>query len=215
MKIAITGTHSTGKTTYINDFLKKWKMYETPNDSYRDLIKNNNIPHSKNGTEESQKQILNYLVDQAIELTKKDFVITDRCVLDNLAYTSWLNINGKISDKFLEETRTIVKETLKFYDIIFFVPLTKVAEVPLEDNELREVDPVYREEIDNIFKAFRQSYSNGDGRVFPVHDSPAMIEIYGDRETRIKMTELYIQENGKPFGENDSLISDIIPASNM
>lgn len=212
MKITISGCHSSGKSTYLSDFLKKWNMYETPNTTYRDLIKDKQIPHSKNGTEESQKSILNYLIDQAIELSKKDFVITDRCVLDNLAYTSWLNLNGKVSDKFLEETRTLTKETLKLYDIIFFVPLTKVSEVPLENNDIRDTDPVYREEIDHIFKAFQQSYLKGDGRVFPVDDAPAMIEIYGDRETRIKMTELYLKEDGKPFGDDESLISDIIPA---
>lgn len=212
MKISTVGTHSVGKTTYISDFLKKWNMYETFNTSYRDLIESNQIPHSKNATEESQKIILNYLVEQAIESSKKDFIITDRCVLDNLAYTSWLNINGKVSDRFLEETRILTKETLKLYDIILFIPLTKVAEVPLENNNLRDMDPVYREEIDNIFKVFQQSYLRGDGRVFPVDDSPAMVEIYGNRQTRIKMTELYIKDDGKPFGDDDSLISDIVPA---
>jgi hypothetical protein len=213
MKISITGTHSTGKTTYVSDFLKKWTMYETPTKSYRELIENKKIPHSKNGTEESQKQILDYLIDQAIENSNKEFVISDRCVLDNLAYTSWLNINGKVSDKFLEQTRTLTKETLKLYDIIFFVPLTKLSEVKLEENSIRDIDPVYREEIDHIFKAFHQSYTQGDGRVFAVDDSPAMIEIYGNKETRIKMTELYIKDDGKPFADEESLISDIIPAT--
>ena len=213
MKIAAIGTHSTGKSTYIQDFLKNWPMYETSDKSYRDLIKDNSVTHSKQGTEESQKIILNYLVDQAIESSKKDFVILDRCVVDNLAYSSWLNLNEKVSDKFLEESRLIVRETLKMFDIIFFIPLTKVAEVPLENNELRDVDPVYREEIDNIFKVFQQSYLRGDGRVFPVNDSPALIEIFGSREERIKMTELYIDKNGKPYGDDKSLISDIVPVT--
>jgi GTPase SAR1 family protein len=213
MKIATVGTHSTGKTTYIEDFLKNWSMYETDKNSYRDLIKTNKIKHSKEGTEDSQREILNFLVDQTIESSKKDFVILDRCVLDNLAYSSWLNLNEKVSDKFLEETRIIVKETLKMFDVIFFFPLTKVAEVPLEDNELRDIDPIYREEIDTIFKAFQQSYLRGDGRVFPNDDCPALIEIFGSREQRIKMTELYITKDGKPFGDDQSLISDIIPAT--
>lgn len=213
MKIAAIGTHSTGKSTYIQDFLKNWPMYETSDKSYRDLIKDKSVTHSKQGTEESQKIILNYLVDQAIESSKKDFVILDRCVVDNLAYSSWLNLNEKVSDKFLEESRLIVRETLKMFDIIFFIPLTKVAEVPLENNELRDVDPVYREEIDNIFKVFQQSYLRGDGRVFPVNDSPALIEIFGSREERIKMTELYIDKNGKPYGDDKSLISDIVPVT--
>lgn len=213
MKIATVGTHSTGKTTYVQDFLKNWPMYETSQTSYRDLIKNDKIKHSKEGTEESQKQILNFLVDQTIESSKKDFVILDRCVLDNLAYTSWLNLQEKVSDRFLEETRLIVRETLKMFDVIFFFPLTKVAEVPLEDNELRDIDPIYREEIDNIFKVFQQSYLRADGRVFPTNECPALIEIFGNPEQRIKMTELYITKEGKPFGEEQSLISDIVPAT--
>ena len=127
MKIAISGTACVGKTTYINDFLKNWSMYETPQSSYRNILKEKNLSHSSNGTEESQKLILNYLVDQAIEYSKKDSVILDRCVLDNFVYTSWLYLNNKVSEKFLEECRILTRETLKLYDIIFFIPITKVA----------------------------------------------------------------------------------------
>jgi hypothetical protein len=158
---------------------------------------------------------MDFLAEQATEMIKNDFAIADRCVLDCLAYSSWLNINNKLSDKLLDQQRILTRETLKLFDIIFFIPLTKVASVEIENDGFRETDPVYREEIDNIFKVFQQSYLKGDGRIFPVDDSPAMIEIYGDRESRLKMTELYIQENGKPFGESDSLISDIIPATNI
>ena len=54
---------------------------------------------NEDGDEESQKIILDCLVDQALESSKKDFVILDRCVLDNLAYTAWLNADGKVSDE--------------------------------------------------------------------------------------------------------------------
>ena len=209
MKIAISGTACTGKTTYINDFLKKWTMYETSTTTYREILKEKNLPHSSNGTEESQKLILNYLVDQAIESSKKDCVILDRCVLDNFVYTSWLFLNGKVSEKFLEESRTLTRETLKLYDIIFFIPLTKVAPVKLVEDSLRDSDPVYREEIDNIFKAYMGSYLKSDGKVFPSEDCPAVIEIFGNPQERIKLTELYLTEEGKPFGEDQSLISDI------
>lgn len=209
MKIAISGTACTGKTTYIKDFLKKWPMYKTPDSTYREILKEKNLPHSSSGTEESQKIILNYLIDQAIEFSKKDHVILDRCVLDNFVYTSWLFLNGKVSEKFLEESRTMTRETLKLYDIIFFVPLTKVAPVKLVEDSLRDSDPVYREEIDNIFKAYMSSYLKSDGKVFPSEDCPAVIEIFGNPQERIKLTELYITEEGNPFGEDQSLISDI------
>jgi predicted ATPase len=210
MKIAVSGTHNTGKTTYIADFIKKWPMYETCDTSYRDLIKSEKLKHSKDGTEETQKIILDYLVEQAIQSSKKDFAILDRCVLDNLAYSTWLNLKGLVSDKFLDQSRILVRETLKMFDVIFFTPLTRVSEIPLENNEVRDLDPVYREEIDNIFKAFTESYHRGDGRIFPKGDSPPIIEIFGSPEERIKLTEFYIREDGKCFGEEESLI---IPAT--
>ena len=55
MKIAISGTHCMGKSTYVQDFLKKWPSYKTPEKSYRDYILEKNLPHSKEATEDSQK----------------------------------------------------------------------------------------------------------------------------------------------------------------
>lgn len=213
MKIAVIGTQNIGKTTYIDDFLKKWSMYKKPEKTYRDLIKEKNLPHSKEGTEESQTLILNALVDQAIEYSKKDNVILDRCVLDVLAYSTWLCINGKVSEKFLDQQRIIIRETLKMYDILFFIPLTKVSNVEIVDNGSRNIDPVYREEIDNIFKVFQESYHRGDGRIFPKDDTPAIIEIFGNPQERIKLTEFYLKEDGKIYGEDESLLSTVIPAT--
>jgi predicted ATPase len=209
MKIAVSGTHCTGKSTYIKDFLKTWTNYTSPEKSYRDYIKEQDLPHSKEGTEESQQIILNALIDQAQEYSKNDNVIFDRCILDNLAYSSWLNLNGKVSDKFLDESRILIREALKTFDVIFFVPLTKVAPVDFKEDELRDNDLVYREEIDNIFKVFLKSFHQGDGRVFATDDAPPIIEIFGNPIERVEMTKLYITEEGQPYGEDKSLISDI------
>lgn len=207
MKIAVCGTSCIGKTTYIQDFLKTWKNYKTPEKTYRDFLDKNHI--NKEGTEESQKNILNALVDQAIEYSKKDNVIFDRCVLDNLVYTTWLFLNDKVSEKFLDESRIIVRETLKLYDILFFIPITKVAPVEISEKETRETDTVYREEIDNIFKSFVSSYHKSEGKIFPSEDCPAVIDIFGSPEERIKVTQLYLTENGTPYGEDQSLLTGI------
>jgi GTPase SAR1 family protein len=213
MKIAVIGTQNVGKTTYVNDFLIKWPMYKKPETTYRDMIKQKNLPHSKEGTEETQTFILNCLTDEVINSSKDDFVIFDRSVLDVLAYSTWLCLNGKVSEKFLDQQRLLIKETLKLYDILLFIPLTKVANIEIVDNGVREIDPLYREEIDNIFKVFEKCYHDGDGRVFPKDDTPPVIEIFGTPEQRIKLTEFYIREDGKAYGEDESLISDIVPAT--
>lgn len=207
MKIAVCGTSCIGKTTYIQDFLQTWKNYKNPEKTYRNSVDKELL--NKSGTEQSQKFILNALVDQAIEFSKKDNVIFDRCVLDNLVYTTWLYLNDKVSEKFLEESRIIVRETLKLYDILFFIPITKVAPVEISEKETRETDSVYREEIDNIFKSFISSYHKGEGKIFPSEDCPAVIDIFGSPIERIKVTQLYLTENGTPYGEDQSLITGI------
>jgi len=210
MKICVTSTQNMGKSTYIKDFLKEWPMYKTPANTYRDIIKEKGLLINESGTEESQKIILNVLVDQAIEHSKYDNVILDRCVLDNLAYTTWLSLTGKVSEKFLAETKDIVRETLKLYDILFFFPISKFNRIPIEQDGLRSVDPLYREDIDYIFKLFQQSYLKSDGRVFPTDECPALIELYGSREERIKLTSFYINPEGNPYVEDQSLMSDIV-----
>jgi len=84
-----------------------------------------------------------------------------------------------------------------------------MSPVTLVEDGIRDVNPVYREEIDNIFKVFMKSYHQGDGRIFPKGDSPPIIEIYGSPEQRIALTSMYITEEGKPYGEEQSLITDI------
>lgn len=213
MKIILSGCQNSGKSTFIKDFLKKWPMYVTPKKSYREILKEKNLSHSKESTEETQKVIMDFLVEQAIESSKNDFVILDRGVIDCLAYSLWLNNAGVVSDKFVDEQRILARETLKLYDVIFFVPITKAAPVLIENDGFRETDETYRAEIDYIFKAFGESYNKGDGRIFPKGDSPAWIEIFGNPEERIKMAEFYITEEGKCYGEDVNLLSDVIGAT--
>lgn len=209
MKIAVVGTQCIGKSTFIKDFLNKWSMYSTPTKTYRDIVKEKNISINKLGSEESQQIILDFLVDQATQYSKSDNVIFDRCVLDNLAYSSWLHLNDKVSEKFLDTSRIIVRESLKLFDIIFFLPITKTSPVALVEDGVRDTDPIYREEIDNIFKAFYQSYLQADGRVFPKDETPAFIEIFGNQVERIALTSLYLTDLGIAYGEKESLLSDL------
>ena len=85
MRIAICSTACNGKTTLINEFLRKWPMYKTPEKTYRDLIKEKNLQLNSSGNIESQTIIRDSLVDQAIENVDIKKRIDDRCILDNIA----------------------------------------------------------------------------------------------------------------------------------
>lgn len=209
MRIAVMGTACIGKSTFINDFITNWNMYKVcEKPRYTDIIKEKGIKLNEEGNEESQRIILNSLIDQTMGTSSKDNIIFDRSVLDNLVYTLWLNAKDKVSDDFVKETIKLVKEALVFYDILFFLPITKQSPVKFVPQEHRTTNPETRIEIDNIFKAIIHQYNTGDKTYFPFDSKvgcPAIIEIFGTRELRIELAKQYIDTEGKAITEGSNL----------
>lgn len=210
MKIAFVGAPNVGKSTLIENFLKEWPMYKKPAVTYRDLVKEKSLPVNKQGTKESQKAILNALVEEAQQAaaTENEFIVFDRCVIDNLAFTLWHY--GKqtegFTSEFIIDSKTIAAIALKHIDVVFYVPLRK--EIPIEQKELRETDETFREEIDNIFSALVDSYEKNTGSFFPTEDCPAVIRLDGPPDMRLPQLKLYIKESGRGYSEKDPSLLD-------
>ena len=205
MRVAIIGSQNSGKSHLIQEFLDKWSMYKTPEKTYRDIIKSRNIKINQEGDETSQKTILNALIDE-VQQAQGDFLIFDRCVVDNIAYTLWLNAHDKVSDKFVMDSKFLALQTLKLFDILFYVPLRD--EIKIEEKDNRDTDPEFRKEIDNIFRALVLSYEKGTGAFFPTEDCPAVITLEGPPDLRCEQIRLYLKDNGKFFTDEDgSLLS--------
>lgn len=202
MKIAFIGAQACGKSTLINEFLQQWPMYTLSTKTYRDFIKEKKLKLNKNGNTESQRIILNALVDeiQAVPGKKENNIVFDRSVVDNIAYTLWLNANGKVTDDFVIESKTIAAEALKLYDILFYLPVHE--SIKITKKQTRSTDSVYREEIDNIFRALVESYEKGTGRFFPFSDCPAVITLDMVPSARCEQIKLYLTETGGFYGEN-------------
>lgn len=210
MRIAFSGTANVGKSTLVTDFLNEWKNYKTPEKTYRELLKK--YPHSKQANKEGQKAFLNFLLDDMQKYNSKDNVIFDRCPLDVLVYSLWCAETGSsdIDDDFIKEIIPIIRESMRLLDIIFFIPITKASPIPIEEDGTREVDPIYIEEIDMLFKALVYDYNtNFENTVFfPKDDSPGIIEIFGNREERIHLIRQYLDVNGELIGgEADSILT--------
>tara|TARA_Y100000310_G_scaffold306099_1_gene346921 strand:+ start:109 stop:816 length:708 start_codon:yes stop_codon:yes gene_type:complete len=213
MRLAISGTAGQGKSTLIEDFIKKWPVYTTPEKTYRDIISKKS--HSKSTNKEVQDDILDFMIDSLTEHgDKENYAIHDRCPLDNMVYSIWSCVKGgdknSIDDKFIEKCIPIVRESMRLLDIIFFIPITNVSQESIDPKKFRETDIEYIQEIDNIFKAMYQSSQDPESPYFPKDDRPAMIEIFGSPEERIQMMSLYVNEDGNMFGDEDSMVNDAI-----
>ena len=168
MRIAISGTACQGKSTLIKDFTEKWPNYTTLDKTYRDIITEQGLQHSSSTNKDTQWAILNFMIDELQKTSKGDKIIFDRCPLDNIVYSIWSEAkkDSDIDEEFIKKCVPLVRESLRFIDIIFFTPITKVAPVEIVDDELRETKKEYIEEIDNIFKAVHRDYVNNQKSTF-------------------------------------------------
>ena len=210
MRIALIGAHCTGKSTLVDEFIKQWPMYKRPTKTYRDIIKEQNLNLNKQGDKQSQKAILNALVDE-VQLATADgskHVIFDRCPVDNMAYSLWhyAKETDGFTAEFIIDCKTIAALSLKLIDVIFYLPVRK--EIPIVAREGRESDPVFREEVDNIFGSLVESYEKNTGAFFPTEDCPAVIKLEGPPDMWIPQMKLYIKDNGNGYGEEDGSLID-------
>jgi len=213
MRISFVGTQNVGKSTLIQEFINKYPMFSIPEKSYRDVIKEQNLDINENGTLESQKIIRDVLVDMALDNAGKSHIVHDRTVLDNLAYTLWLAEYDKLRgtddeiSEFIATSILLVKESMKFYDIIFWIPINH--NIPVVAKENRSLNLEYRQEIDNIFDGFYEHYKTNSGLLFDKENQPCVIKLEGELQQRMDTIALYIAEDGELVENEGSAITDL------
>lgn len=148
MRIAVIGPQNTGKSTFIQDFLKAFPHYKTPGTTYRDVIEENGLAINQASTMESQKAIRDFMFGEFRHNTEYN-IIFDRCMIDNYVYTYALYREGLIPKWFLEETEAMMKDLLQTADVYLFIP-TAIS-VPLVDDGTRDITASYIDTINNIF----------------------------------------------------------------
>ena len=165
--------------------------------------------HSKETTPKLQSEILDILSKECEPYTLHQNVIFDRCPIDNLVYSMWCygnNVKG-FTDKFIEESIIKTRKAMQYFDVIFIC--TRDLMPPIEDNGVREIDPKYVEETDNLFKAIINKYKKGAEELpfFEKNNAPAIIDIHGQPHERLAQIAMYVTEDGNMYGEDQSLIN--------
>jgi deoxyadenosine/deoxycytidine kinase len=209
MRIAFSGTQNTGKTTLVKAFLDKYPMFLTPEKTYRDIITENNLTHSSNTTAETQLLILDWMMKNHEKYAKSAKVVHDRCVWDNLAYTLVGNAHGQISDEVTAASISLVRESLKHLDIIFWLPYSD--HIQIVDDGMRDINKTYLHEVDSIFEQLYEQYcENLESDIFyPKEDTPAIIRLEGlSVDDRLAYIGEFIDPQGNPIAPDDTLFSD-------
>lgn len=191
MRIAVSGSHSLGKSTVVNDWVFTHPDYSREEEPYRVLGLNG--PYQINFREEStrlQNGIqLYYNISRIHRYAKSESkVIFDRAPVDYIAYSQFTANHGKsdIDQNFIKSMIPAIKECLDHLDIIAFIPKSDEWPVEIEDDGIRPVDHTYRDEVDQIFK---QIYRANQYDLMPIKNCPTIIELYGPADQRIKQLQ--------------------------
>ena len=147
MKIAIIGTHFSGKTELVRELsdLFKERYSEGSLATITEIIRRCPLPVNEGTIFEAQKWILMQQIKEEIEKSGSKIIVSDRSVVDNYIY---------MMRKFPEQARAflpLVLEHAKTYDYIF---KTAPLETEIEDDGFRDTSPEFRAEIEDMLKKF-------------------------------------------------------------
>jgi hypothetical protein len=196
VRIAVSGSHSLGKSTVVNQWVETHPHYIREEEPYRALSLHGpyEIKFRELSTRLHNGIQIYYNISRIHRYSKPtDQVIFDRCPVDYIAYSQYTanQASTDIDTAFVESMVPAAKECLDHLDILAFVPKSQQWPVAMEEDGIRPVDHSYRDEVDTIFK---QIYRDGRFDLISEHDGPKLIELIGSPKQRIKQLEQSIAE---------------------
>lgn len=196
MRIAVSGSHSLGKSTVVNDWVTRHPQFIREEEPYRalGLFGPYEILFREASTKLHNGIQMYYNISRLYRYCEcTDDVIFDRAPVDYIAYSQYTANQGvtDINDAFVESMIPTVRESLSRLDILAFVPKSDSWPVEMEVDGIRPVDHAYRDQVDAIFK---QIYREGRFQVLPEKGGPLLIELWGSREERLQQLQEAIEE---------------------
>ena len=149
-KIAISGSHSTGKSTVINS------LKEIPSITARFVfkgeilrdIKKMGININEYGTDDTQRLVMSKFLEYS---TIRNSIL-DRCALDGLVYTAYLFEKGQVKKSTLKIAEAIF-ENVK-YDIYFYI----APEFEMVPDGTRSENAEFRTRVAELFEEYMEVY---------------------------------------------------------
>lgn len=139
MRIVVSGTHASGKSTLISDFHAAHPRYTVLGDPFDDIDS-----HDPSSAASFVAQ-LRVTVARLRESAGERSVIFERGPLDFLAYLTALEMLGRGDDALLARAHELVESSMADIDLIAIVPLDARHPIDLPDDE----DPELREAMED------------------------------------------------------------------
>ena len=150
MRISISGSHSTGKSTVINALAQIPSITERftiKNEVLRD-IKKLGININEYGTDSTQLLVMS----KFLEYSTIPNTILDRCALDGLVYTTYLYEKNQVKKSTLRIAEAIFENVR--YDLYFYI----APEFNIVPDGVRSENFEFRDRVAELFEEYMVSY---------------------------------------------------------
>lgn len=149
-QINFTGAQGTGKTTLLNMFKDRvTKGYIFNTEVVRNIIKTRGINFNEGGDGRSQEYIFMAYLNFLIENKNEDY-ISDRCIIDPLAYSIWLYRNNRIDKSIVDFQLRTTEAAIRngYLKNVYYFPI----EFDVVNDGVRSTNEKFRHEIDAIIR---------------------------------------------------------------
>ena len=178
MRIAISGTHCSGKSTLIADFLRGHRSFEHEPEAYEVLQELGGETYPE-PTAESFFNQLDYHLQRLQKYQPGARVIFERCPLDYVAYLDGLlTLARPTADRHLaKQSIAIARAAVRWLDLIAFLPGDEIrVACEDEDPELRDV----------VNEALEHLLMNDSLNLFD-DGHPHVVQLTGSAEQRVEV----------------------------
>lgn len=183
--ISFSGAQSTGKTTLLNHLKERNDHVNFVSEVTRLIKREYGVDINEAGDEMTQSLIITEHFKNINNHKKQEnSSILDRCILDGLIYTEWLEVNQHLQEWCRDYAFNVYNRFINEYDIIFY---TNASDVKIEDDGERSIDTKFR---NNIITAFGSRITN-DTRL-----RDRVVILRGTVEERLQTIKTALAEKG-------------------
>ena len=171
MRVAVSGSHGTGKSTLIASFLERRPDYASEPEAFETLGDDIDVTPGKGPSLEGLGALLAFTLGTVSAHSPGARVIHERSPVDYLAYAAARggSRTGRAA-RFLATHVPLVRDALRHLDLIVLLPVS--ASGPIEAREGNDVR--FRKRVD---EALRRALVDDDHDLFGAGDSPRVVEL--------------------------------------
>jgi len=170
MRLAVSGSHGTGKSTLIAAFVDLRPEYRYEPEAYETLADDIPLSSSEGPSPDGLRSLLDYTIAALSSHATETSVVFERSPIDYLAYASacrdaW---SGPTTRDFLAAAVPAVRTSLRHLDLIALLPVSD-AIPPRPDDDER-----FRKRVDD---RLRRALIDDDFDLFDDRDLPRVVEL--------------------------------------